>query len=149
MDTYNLYIIDHSKSENEANYIEYAGDDTTEYTFNKDLVDTVFSTQWGYNSYKIPVVIDNLLKLLLEEFNLIESIEFYRSLGVYFNYEYLKAIQNSEYKDINNQFGSVREDLSKLNKYFIDIKESRTKDDGSYPVDILNSIKLYLKLEKQ
>ena len=142
MNTYNLYIIDHSKSENEANYIEYAGDDTTEYTFNKDLVDTVFSTKWGYTSYKIPVVIDNLLKLLLEDFDLSENIEFYRSLGVYFNYEYLKAIQNSEYKDINNQFGSVREDLSKLNKYFIDIKESRTKDDGSYPVDILNSIKL-------
>lgn len=142
MDTYNLYIIDHSKSEKEANYIVYTGDDTIEYTFNKDLVDTVFSTQWGYTSYKIPIVIDNLLKLLLEKFDLSENIEFYRSLGVYFNYEYLKAIQNSEHKEFFNQFRDIKEDFLKINKYLIDMKERRTKDDGSYPIDIYNSIKL-------
>ncbi len=142
MDTYNLYIIDHSKSEKEANYIVYTGDDTTEYTFNKDLVDTVFSTQWGYNSYKIPVVIDNLLKLLLEEFDLSENIEFYRSLGVYFNYEYLKAIQNSKHKDFFNQFSNIKDDFLKIKKYLIDMKETRTKDDDSFTIYIFNSIKL-------
>lgn len=141
MNTYNLYIIDHSKSENEANYIEYAGDDTTEYTFNKDLVDTVFSTKWGYTSYKIPVVIDNLLKLLLEDFDLSENIEFYRSLGVYFNYETIEALRREEDKDLYYEFGSIGPELSYLNEYFTLLQEDRANENGDYKYDLIKSIK--------
>ena len=141
MEAFNLYIIDHSKSEKEANYIEYAGDDTIEFTFNKDLVNTVFSTQWGYTSYKIPVVIDNLLKLLLEDFDLSENIEFYRSLGVYFNYETIEALRREEDKDLYDEFGSIGPELSYLNEYFTVLKEDRANENGDYKFDLIKSIK--------
>ena len=141
MEAFNLYIIDHSKSEKEANYIEYAGHDTIEYTFNKDLVDTVFSTQWGYTSYKIPVVIDNLLKLLLEDFDLSENIEFYRSLGVYFNYKTIEALRREKDKDLYDEFGSIGPELSYLNEYFTLLQEDRANENGDHKFDLIKSIK--------
>ena len=74
MEVFNLYIIDHCKCGKEINYKKNGNDDFIQKVFNKDVLESTLLIQWGYTSYKIPAIIDNLLALLLKEYNL--SINF-------------------------------------------------------------------------
>ena len=76
MEVFNLYIIDHCKCGKEINYKKNGNDDFIQKVFNKDVLESTLLIQWGYTSYKIPAIIDNLLALLLKEYNLSEDIEF-------------------------------------------------------------------------
>ena len=80
MEEFNLYIIDHCKCGKEINYKKNGNDDFIQKVFNKDVLESTLLIQWGYTSYKIPAIIDNLLALLLKEYKKTKAIkikEFY------------------------------------------------------------------------
>ena len=141
MEVFNLYIIDHCKCGKEINYKKNGNDDFIQKVFNKDVLESTLLIQWGYTSYKIPAIIDNLLALLLKEYNLSEDIEFYRSLGVYFNYQFIEGLNRKEHKATYDEFNSIDGELLDLKKFFITLKEDLTKQEGHIPIDLLDSIK--------